>query len=194
MRQAPGPGSGHMRVRPLVGPALLVTFVAFMAAPVSLDLARPNVLALVLAHLSHVSWDQVLYAGLPAALCATGYERAAGARQTLALVVGSMLAVGLAVLVFERGRIESYSGSSGLGHALAAALAVRGLGRRAGLGLAAVLVLKVAYELASGRLVCDVGLERAGAVPVPVAHAAGVAAGLGLAALGQRAAGAFRLA
>lgn len=99
------------------------------------------------------------------------------------------LGVGLAVLGAEAGRLSSYVGSSGIGHALAGGwLVTRGrgaLGRPAAIGLLAVLAFKVSWELATGAVAVSSGL--AGAVPVPAAHAAGLALGCALAPIAARA-------
>lgn len=145
----------------------------------ALDLARPDLLGVLGCHFVHVSWDQVLWAGLPALLLAAAAGRRFGVSRTMVVTVVAAIVTSLAVLVWERGRLESYCGASGLGHAFAGLVGVGMAGRLRSVFLGG-LTAKVAFELATGGLLCDMGLERAGAVPVPVAHLAGLAVGMGL--------------
>jgi membrane associated rhomboid family serine protease len=141
----------------------------------ALDLGAPGLASVFLCHFVHVSLDQVLWAGVPALLFAGALEARVGTGRTLLVALGVALAVSGAVLALEHGRLASYCGASGLGHGLASAWAVRARGP--GLVLLALLLAKTGFEALSGHLVCDVGLENAGSLPVPLAHAVGLLAG-----------------
>jgi rhomboid family GlyGly-CTERM serine protease len=149
---------------------------------------------LVTGHLIHwsrdlLAWDVAVFAAL-GALC----ERRSR-RRFLVCAVGSALAISAVLWICEP-QLGRYGGLSGIDSALFALLAVDLTreqwrdGRRSGVWLALALfagfALKVAFEFASGTAVF-VGDLPPGIVPVPAAHLAGAAVGIGCAALSLRA-------
>ena len=76
---------------------------ALLAPPAALWIADPAPAALLLCHLGHVSGSHALWAGGTTLVLAALCERSLGSRWLLALLLGSALAVGLAVTVLEAG-------------------------------------------------------------------------------------------
>lgn len=168
------------RLRATIAAALLVLLAPLLGLG-PLELHRPTLLAALACHFAHLSRDHLLWSGAPTLLSLAALEWELGTRRTIALVLGSALAVSGAVLLFEASRLSSYAGLSGVGHAFVAAWIFRDLRRR---WLLALLLLgKLAHELETGQPVWDPGLDLAGAVPVPSAHVAGALAGAVAAAL-----------
>lgn len=125
----------------------------------------------------HANWRHLAsdMAGLVLWTALAGYLESV--RSYLILLIGSAIAVGLGLLLFDPG-VHWYVGISGLLHALFAATAVRLVLRGewlAGLGLTAALALKLAWEQRFG----DLGTAKLLGVPVLVdAHLYGAIAGL----------------
>lgn len=165
---------------PVVAPLLLATMVAVHA--LGLDLAlrldAPDLLRALLCHVGHGGATQLLWAGLATACLALALEARVRRGWLLGLLAASAVGVSAVVVVAERAFVDTYVGSSGVGHALAMAwalVALRGPWRAAAAGL---LVAKVAGELLTGGLLLpDPGLAAAGMVAVPAAHTAGVLVG-----------------
>lgn len=156
---------------------------AAVGPDLALDLARPDPLRLLACHAAHAGPAHAAWSGGAALLFALALERSRGPALVAVVAVVAALVVGLAVALLERDRLDRYLGASGVAHALGAAWCRASLadgGRLAALGgaLLAALGAKVGLELATGWSLVDAGLVAAGCVPVPVAHAAGLGAGL----------------
>lgn len=154
--------------------ALAAAFLLAMVLPVPLWLDAPSLPGLLFCHLTHTSWEQLLFAGGTTLVLAWACERAVGSRRLLASLGLSALGVSTCVLLTEASRLSWYVGSSGLGHALAAVWALRAapVGGRGKALLCAGLLVKVVLEAITGSVAFNAGL--AGATPVPAAHGAGV--------------------
>lgn len=127
----------------------------------------------------HANWRHLAsdLAGLLLWTALAGYLETP--RSYLILLVGSAFAIGLGLLLFDP-HVHWYVGLSGILHALFAAAAVRLILRGewlAGLGLAAAIGLKLAWEQRYG----DIGTAKLLGVPVLVdAHLYGAVAGLAI--------------
>lgn len=154
--------------------ALLLAAAVTGGAPLLLD--RPTFGSFLLCHVTHLSSRHLFFSGLTTVVMAAALEHRLGSGRLLALLGATAVAVSGAVLVFEQGRLADYCGASGVGYALAGALAV-GLHPRCSIPILGLLAVKVGFEFLTGRCLGDVSLGAAGAVPVPVAHAVGLAIG-----------------
>jgi rhomboid family GlyGly-CTERM serine protease len=139
---------------------------------------------LVGGHLAHHSFEHWLLDALAFAGLALACERRAPGRTRLALAAAA-LAIPLAVLRLQP-ELETYRGLSGLVSALfGLVLALEGRDGARGARIAGGLfLLKLAYELATGRALF-LDSRGLGFTPVPLAHALGALLGLGL-GLGAR--------
>ena len=153
-----------------------VLLLLLLAGGTPLVLATPTVGSFFLCHFAHLSARHLFFSGSTALLLTAALERRLGSGPTALLLGALVVSVSAAVLAFE-GELLDYQGASGLGYGLAAALAAR-QERRIAWPLLLVLAIKIGFEFATGRCLVDVSLQAAGAQPVPVAHAAGAAAGV----------------
>jgi len=132
---------------------------------------------LITGNLVHANWRHLTadMTGLVLWTALAGYLESV--RSYLILLLGSAIAVGLGLLLFDP-HVHWYVGISGVLHALFAASAVRLILRGewlAGLGLTAALALKLAWEQRYG----DLGTAKMLGIPVLVdAHLYGAVAGL----------------
>jgi len=200
VRALPGPWAASV-VRCLGAPPLWIAGLAGLVhavagATASLELDRAAVAAgefwrVVSGHLTHWTLSQLLWDGV--VFAALGWLCWSEDRKLFwRTLVASTLGVSAAVLWLQP-EIGTYRGLSGIDAALFAALtttATRGLWRerraRAALGVALAassLAAKIAWEIAT-RTAFFAGDLGEGVVPLPLAHAAGAAAGCAAALLG----------
>lgn len=157
-------------------PVTLVVVGLLLAGGAPLVLERPTLASFFLCHFAHLSLRHLFFSGLATVLLGAAVEWRLGSARFAALLAAIVFGVSAGVLASERGRLADYCGASGIGYALAAALAVQQR-RNVSIAILGFLAVKVGYEFLTGRCLVDVSLEAAGAVPVPMAHAIGLAIG-----------------
>lgn len=131
--------------------------------------------ALLTCHLPHLSAGQLFYAGLVAMIFAGLCESEIGSRAFIGLWLLSSLTVALTVLFFEWGALQVFCGASGIGHAFAACWAAQHDNKAARILFCIGLVGKVVFEMVTGSVSYEIGLE--GARPIPMAHCSGAITG-----------------
>lgn len=140
----------------------------------------PDGWRLLACHFVHFGWSHLLWDGAAVVAIGTALVLRRGELFFGRLFLGSLLWVGLGVALAGRG-FDIYCGSSGVGTALAAALAVslvrsgNGVLRPASLAVLAGIVGKALFELTAGR---PLFAAAHGFEPVAAAHLAGALAGV----------------
>ncbi len=163
--------------RPVTLVLAAVMALAALLGTGGLCLDAPNAVSLVACHFSHLSVTQLLCAGGTTLLLAASVEQEVGAWHLVLVIVAATAAIDVTLLTLLGHELSGYAGSSGVGHALAAVWALRVAPPSWRGPATAILLAKVGAELFTGTAAFVAGLGSA--VPVPEAHAAGLAVGLG---------------
>lgn len=139
-------------------------------------MSRPTIGALLSCHIPHLSAGQLFYAGAVAMVFAGLCEGQIGTKSFFVLWLLSSFTVSLSVLYFEGQSLSYFCGASGIGHAFAACWAVNHDSKAARVLFLMGLGGKVIFEMVTGTVSYEIGLE--GARPVPLAHCAGAVVGV----------------
>lgn len=165
-----------VRARPVTVVLACLMVLAAMLGTGGLSLNAPSALSLVACHFSHLSLTQLLFAGGTTLLLAASVERELGPWRLVLVITTAAAAIDATLLTVLGHKLSGYTGSSGVGHALAAVWALRVAPPRWRGPATVILLAKVGAELLTGSAALVAGLGNA--VPVPESHAVGVAAGL----------------
>lgn len=162
--------------RPVTVVLAILMGLAALVGSGGLCLEAPSTVSLVACHLSHLSVTQLLFAGGTTLLLAASVEKELGAWRLVLVIALATAMIDATLLTLLGHKLTGYTGSSGVGHALAAVWALRVAPLNWRGPAVAVLLGKVGAELFTGSAAFVAGLGNA--VPVPEAHAVGLAVGL----------------